>query len=230
MNRAPPEAAASLPPGGATPAARRSRFRGVCLALVLGALAASARADAVDALRDFAREAKSGRASFTQVVTSPDGAKKKTSSGSFDFARPNRFRFAYTKPFEQLIVADGQKVWIYDADLQQASVRSMDKALGATPAALLAGASLEQDFELRALPAAQGLEWVEALPRDKGEGAPLRSLKVGFQGQTLAAIELVDGFGQRSLLSFNGLATNVSHAPETFRFVPPKGVDVLGQP
>jgi len=200
----------------------------LCLALLLAAN--GARADAVEALREFAREAKSGRASFTQVVTSPDGAKKKTSSGSFDFARPNRFRFAYTKPFEQLIVADGQKVWIYDADLQQASVRSMDKALGATPAALLAGSSLEQDFELRALPSAQGLEWVEALPRDKGEGAQLRSLKVGFQGKALAAIELVDGFGQRSLLSFSGLTTNVAHAPEAFRFVPPKGVDVLGQP
>ena len=230
MNRTPPEAAAPLPPRGATPAARLSRFRGVCWAVGLAALAGSARADAVDALREFAREAKSGRASFTQVVTSPDGAKKKTSSGSFDFARPNRFRFAYTKPFEQLIVADGQKVWIYDADLQQASVRSMDKALGATPAALLAGSSLEQDFELRALPAAQGLEWVEALPRDKSEASQLRSLKVGFQGKALAAIELVDGFGQRSLLSFSGLTTNVAHAPETFRFVPPKGVDVLGQP
>ncbi len=201
------------------------------LAATLLVMAVSvARADAADALREFARDAKSGRASFTQVVTSPDGVKKKTSSGSFDFARPNRFRFAYTKPFEQLIVADGQKVWIYDADLQQASVRSMDKALGATPAALLAGSALEQDFELRALPAAQGLEWVEALPRDKSEGAQLRSLKVGFQGKALAAIELVDGFGQRSLLSFSGLTTNVAHAPETFRFVPPKGVDVLGQP
>lgn len=192
--------------------------------------AGAARADAVDSLREFAREAKSGRASFTQVVTSPDGAKKKTSSGSFDFARPNRFRFAYTKPFEQLIVADGLKVWIYDADLQQATVRNMDKALGATPAALLAGGTLERDFELRPLPAAQGLEWVEALPRDKGEGVQLRSLKVGFQGKALAAIELVDAFGQRSLLSFSGLATNVTHAPETFRFVPPQGVDVLGQP
>ena len=230
MNRTPPEAAAPLPPGGATPAARQSRFRGVCLAVACCASAGLARADAVDALREFAREAKSGRAAFTQVVTSPDGAKKKTSSGSFDFARPNRFRFAYTKPFEQLIVADGQKVWIYDADLQQASVRSMDKALGATPAALLAGSSLEHDFELRALPAAQGLEWVEALPRDKSEASQLRSLKVGFQGKALAAIELVDGFGQRSLLSFSGLTTNVAHAPETFRFVPPKGVDVLGQP
>ena len=229
MSRLLPEAAASLAPGRATPATRRSRFRGVCLAVVLGALAGGAKADAVDALREFAREAKSGRASFTQVVTSPDGAKKKTSSGSFEFARPNRFRFTYTKPFEQLIVGDGLKVWLYDADLQQASVRPMDKALGATPAALLAGATLEKDFELRALPAAQGLDWVQATPREKDDNANLQSLRIGFKGKTLAAIELVDGFGQRSRLTFSELVTNQPFAGDAFRFVPPKGVEVLTQ-
>ena len=197
------------------------------LAAVLLVAATGARADAVDALREFAREAKNGRAVFTQVVTSPDGTKKKTSSGSFEFARPNRFRFAYTKPFEQLIIGDGQKVWLYDADLQQASVRPLDKALGATPAALLAGAALEKDFELRALPAAQGLDWVQAIPREKDENANLQSLRVGFKGKTLAAIELVDGFGQRSLLNFSALVTNIALEPQLFRFVAPKGVDVL---
>ena len=197
------------------------------LAAVLLVAATGARADAVDALREFARDAKNGRAVFTQVVTSPDGVKKKTSSGSFEFARPNRFRFAYTKPFEQLIVGDGQKVWLYDADLQQASVRPLDKALGATPAALLAGAALERDFELRALPAAQGLDWVQAIPREKDENANLQSLRVGFKGKTLAAIELVDGFGQRSLLNFSALVTNIALEPELFRFVAPKGVGVL---
>ena len=197
------------------------------LAAVLLVAATGARADAVDALREFARDAKNGRAVFTQVVTSPDGVKKKTSSGSFEFARPNRFRFAYTKPFEQLIVGDGQKVWLYDADLQQASVRPLDKALGATPAALLAGAALERDFELRALPAAQGLDWVQAIPREKDENANLQSLRVGFKGKTLAAIELIDGFGQRSLLNFSALVTNIALEPELFRFVAPKGVEVL---
>ena len=134
-------------------------------AIALASMAA--HADAVQALRDFARDAKTGRAAFTQVVSSADGAKKKSSSGTFEFARPNRFRFAYAKPFEQLIVADGQKVWLYDADLQQASVRAIDQALGATPAALLAGTTLERDFELSAQPSAQGLDWVQALPRVK---------------------------------------------------------------
>ncbi len=196
---------------------------------VLLLCATAVRADAVDALREFARDAMTGRAAFTQVVTSPDGMKKKTSSGSFEFARPNRFRFAYDKPFEQLIVGDGQKVWLYDADLQQASVRAMDKALGVTPAALLAGAAPDKSFELQALPAAMGLDWVQATPRVKDDAANLQSLRVGFKGKTLVAVELIDGFGQRSLLSFRDLITNIAQAPETFRFVPPKGVDVLTQ-
>jgi outer membrane lipoprotein carrier protein len=127
----------------------------------------AARADAVDTLKDFVREVKTGRAAFTQTVTSPDGAKKKNSSGSFEFSRPNRFRFTYTKPFEQVIVADGQKVWIFDADLNQASSRKFSAALGATPAALLAGGSLEADFQLAALPAKDGLEWAQATPKAK---------------------------------------------------------------
>lgn len=202
-------------------------LRILCAALVLGV--GAAHADAVDALREFIRDAKTGRASFTQVVTSPDGAKKKSSAGSFEFARPNQFRFAYRKPFEQLIVGDGQKLWLYDVDLQQVSVRPMDKALSATPAALLAGAALDKDFDLRALPPADGLEWVQATPRTKDENANLQSLRVAFRGKTLAAVEVVDGFGQRSMLSFSDVATNVTLAPETFRFVPPKGVDVLTQ-
>lgn len=193
------------------------------LALAVGA----AWADAVDALREFTREARTGRAAFTQVVTSPDGAKRKTSSGSFEFARPNRFRFAYAKPYEQLIVGDGEKVWLYDVDLQQVTVRAMDQALGATPAALLAGTNLEKDFELKAQSSAQGIDWVQATPRSKSESIGFQSLRVGFKGKALAAIELVDSFGQRSVLSFSDVVTNVTAAPETFRFTPPPGVDVL---
>jgi outer membrane lipoprotein carrier protein len=196
-------------------------------AFLLTLAAAGAQADAVDALREFTREVKTGRAAFTQVVTSPDGAKKKTSSGSFEFARPNRFRFAYAKPYEQLIVGDGEKVWLYDVDLQQVTVRPMDQALGATPAALLAGANLEKDFELKAQPSAQGIDWVQATPRTRNESIGFQSLRVGFKGKALAAIELVDSFGQRSQLNFSEVAANVAPAADTFRFTPPKGVDVL---
>ena len=111
------------------------------LLLLFAFFVSAAHADAVDALREFTRDVKSGRTTFTQIVSSTDNAKKKTSSGSFEFARPNRFRFAYAKPYEQVIVGDGENVWLYDVDLQQVTVRAMDQALGATPAALLAGAA-----------------------------------------------------------------------------------------
>ena len=197
------------------------------VAAVLAAAFLPAHADAVDTLREFAREVKSGRASFTQTVTSPDGAKKKTSSGSFEFARPNRFRFAYSKPFEQLIVSDGAKVWLYDMDLNQVSVRAMSQALAATPAALLAGGAMDKDFELSALPSRDGLDWVQALPRAK-EGS-VASLRIGFRGKALAALEILDAFGQRSLLQFGEVAVNARLGDEVFRFVPPKGADVIEQ-
>jgi outer membrane lipoprotein carrier protein len=198
-----------------------------CAALALAALACAARADAVDTLRAFVRDVQSGSADFTQTVTSPDGARTKTSSGSFEFARPNRFRFAYTKPFEQVIVADGQKVWIYDRDLNQVSSRRLSQALGATPAALLAGGELERDFELRALPDRDGLAWVEATPR--AEGGTLQSVRVGFRGKELAAIEIRDAFGQTSLLRFGKMTTNQPPVASHFQFTIPPGADVIEQ-
>jgi outer membrane lipoprotein carrier protein len=197
------------------------------LAFAASLAAPRALADPVETLRGFARDVKSGHATFTQTVTSPDGAKKKTSSGSFDFARPNRFRFAYAKPFEQTIVGDGEKVWIYDADLNQVSVRKLGLALGATPAALLAGGSLERDFDLANLPARDGLDWAEAKPKAK-EGA-FQSVRVGFKGKDLAALEIMDSFGQKSLLRFDGFSANVPIAADAFRFTPPAGADVIEQ-
>jgi len=194
-------------------------------ALLVASIAA--HADAADTLRAFIRDVNSGRAQFTQTVTSPDGAKKKTSTGSFEFSRPNRFRFAYAKPFEQLIVADGQKVWIFDADLNQASSRKFSSALGATPAALLAGGSLDKDFDLVAVPAKDGLEWVQANPKLK-DGS-FKSVRVGFRGKELAAVEIIDAFDQRSLLQFTQFTPGVSFAPEAFRFTPPAGADVIEQ-
>lgn len=197
------------------------------LAAVLVVAPLAARADGVDTLRTFSREVRSAKASFTQTVTSPDGKRTKTSSGDFEFARPDRFRFAYTRPFEQLIVGDGHKVWIYDADLQQASSRRMSQALGATPAALLAGAALERDFDLQPLPARDGMEWVAAVPKVK-DGA-FQSLAIGFRGGDLAAVDVVDGFGQRSALRFGTLELNPTLRPERFQFKPPAGVEVLEQ-
>ena len=214
-------------------AARRSGRHGACawlapviMALGLGAFG-GARADAVERLRDFAREVQSAQAAFTQTVTSADGARRKVSSGQFEFLRPNRFRFAYTKPYEQLIVADGSKVWIYDADLNQASSRPLSKALGSTPAALLAGAALEQDFVLANDGASDALEWVKATPRAKD--AAFQAVRVGFRGKDLAAIEIIDSFGQRSLLRFSALAAHVALPASRFSFTPPAGAEVVQQ-
>jgi outer membrane lipoprotein carrier protein len=206
-------------------------MKNLLVAIVLGCAGFVAHADSVDTLRAFIRDVNTGRAQFTQTVTSPDGAKKKVSSGSFEFSRPNRFRFAYAKPFEQLIVADGQKVWIYDADLNQASSRKFSSALGATPAALLAGGSLDKDFDLAAVTgkdaAKDGLDWVQANPKTK-DGA-FKSVRVGFKGKDLAAVEIVDAFDQRSLLQFSQFAAGVSFGADAFRFTPPAGADVIEQ-
>lgn len=196
--------------------------------IMAGLLGGVARADAVDALKDFVREVKSGTAKFTQTVNSPDGKRTKVSSGTFEFQRPNQFRFAYLKPFEQLIVGDGQKVWIFDTDLNQASSRKMTAALGSTPAALLAGGNLERDFSLKALASDGGLDWVQANPR-QAEGASFQSLKIGFKGKELAALDIVDGFGQRSKLDFTAVVSNPSLAAERFRFVLPAGADLIEQ-
>ena len=198
-----------------------------CAVVITFAFCAAAEAAPVDTLREFVRDVKSGHAAFTQTVTSPDGAKKKTSAGTFDFARPNRFRFAYAKPFVQSIVADGERVWIYDADLNQVSKRQLGQALGATPAALLAGGALEKDFDLSNLPPRDGLEWAEARPKAK-DGA-FQSVRVGFQGKTLAALEIVDSFGQKSLLRFESFVPNGPIGAETFRFTVPAGADVIEQ-
>ncbi len=197
--------------------------------MAAGLLAAAglAHADAVDTLREFVRDVKSGRAAFTQTVTSTDGARKKISSGQFEFLRPGRFRFVYQKPFEQLIVADGVKVWIYDADLNQASSRKLANALGATPAALLAGSSLDADFALATQPSKDGLEWALATPKVKD--GPFQSMRVGFKGRELATVEIVDSFGQRSMLQFSGFEANVALDEKRFRYAPPAGVDVVEQ-
>jgi outer membrane lipoprotein carrier protein len=210
-------------------AMRRAFAAGVAL---LGlTVSAAVTATPVDTLREFVRDVKTGHAQFTQTVTSPDGAKKKTSSGSFDFARPNRFRFAYAKPFEQTIVADGQTLWLHDVDLNQVTSRKQSQALGSTPAALIAAApdlnALRKDFNLEAAGEKDGLQGVQATPKAK-EGQ-LHSVKVGLRGNELAALEILDSFGQRSVLTFTKMELNAAVPPELFQFKPPQGADVVRQ-
>lgn len=209
---------------------------------VLMGVVGSAHADGALKLRQFVKDVKSAQASFTQTVTSPDGKKSRKSKGSLEFQRPNRFRFAYTTPTEQLIVGDGKQVWLHDVDLNQVTVRPMSESIGATPAALLAGGALDKDFTLRNVPAlsssaataasmplqATSWEWVEALPRHK-EGQ-FQSVRVGFRKGQLAALEILDSFGQRSRLDFAQFESKVALPATRFQFTPPAGADVLRQP
>jgi outer membrane lipoprotein carrier protein len=193
------------------------------------------RAGGLESLENFLRVTKSGRAEFTQLVTSPpkDGAagRAKASAGSFEFARPNRFRFVYRKPFEQTIVADGQTLWLYDVDLNQVTARKQAQALGATPAALIASAgdlrTLQNDFVLADAPDRDGLQWVLATP--KVRDGQLQSVRVGFRGAELAVLEMLDSFGQRSVLTFSTFQSNVALEAANFQFKPPAGADIIRQ-
>lgn len=204
------------------------------LALCMG-LPMAVWADGLQSLENFMRTARAGQAQFTQTVTPPakDGqtSQGKVSSGNFAFQRPGKFKFVYSKPFEQTIVADGKTVWLYDVDLNQVTQRQQAQALGSTPAAILASANdlsaLQKDFALKALPQAEGLQWVEALP--KNTDGQLKSVRVGFDGDALAVMDILDGFGQRSVIRFNQLQVLPALPAGEFQFVPPAGADVMAQ-
>lgn len=195
----------------------------------------SVYANGLDALEAFVKSAKTGRASFTQVVTGPqkDGqaGRTRTSSGSFEFARPSKFRFDYKKPFEQVIVADGQTLWLYDTDLNQVTARRQEAVLGSTPAAVIASApdlvALKKDFDLQSAPDRDGMQWVVATPKNK-EGQ-LHSMSLGFRGNDLAKLEIADALGQRSLITFDKMEINAQVPAERFQFKPPQGAAVVKQ-
>jgi outer membrane lipoprotein carrier protein len=210
---------------------------------LIAASVGTACANGLESLETFVKTVSSGRADFTQVVTAParegQTARSKTSSGTFAFSRPNRFKFLYQKPFEQSIVADGQTLWLYDADLNQVTARKQSAALGSTPAALIAAApdlrALQADFTLAAAPEKDGLEWVVATP--KAKDGQLQAVRVGFragkqpaaQTAELAALEILDSFGQRSVLTFSQVEVNPSLPKDAFQFTSPKGADVIRQ-
>ncbi len=195
--------------------------------------AAAAHADGLGDLENFLRSARTARADFTQVVTAParegQPARSKTSLGTFEFQRPDRFRFQYRKPFEQLIVADGSTLWMHDVDLNQVTARNQKAALGSTPAALVAAGgnlqSLSAAFDLKAAPDADGLQWVEARPR--ATDGQLRLVRVGLRGKQLAVLDIEDGLGQRSVITFADWQSGPGLSAADFRFVPPPGADVI---
>ena len=201
--------------------------------ILIASWAINSTAGGLESLELFVKTVKTGRADFTQVVTSPakegQAPRVKTSSGTFEFARPHRFKFIYTRPFEQSIVADGQTLWLYDADLNQVTARKQSQVLASTPAALIASASdlaaLQADFALQAAPDRDGLQWVVATP--KAKDGQLQSIRVGFRGTDLAALDIEDSFGQRSVLRFGPLQTSPALSADNFQFKPPAGADVI---
>ncbi len=180
----------------------------------------------LERFQSYLRTTQSARGDFEQKVYDKTGRLVQDSHGSFALLRPNRFRWTYAKP-PQVIVGDGERVWIHDADLNQVTVRRVARVLGSTPAALLAGASNIGDaFELKELGPKDGLEWLEARPREKEAG--FERIRLGLASGGVEAMELVDHFGQTTILRFSNVVRNPQIEPGTFRFTPPKGADVLG--
>ena len=189
--------------------------------------AVSAQASSLEQFKGFVSGTQSARAAFEQKVYDKGGKLTQEAKGSFVFQRPGRFRWVYDKPADQVIVGDGERVWIYDRELNQVTVRKLSQALGSTPAALLAGSSdVAKAFELSDAGRRDGLEWLQALPRDREAG--FERVRIGFGADGLQAMELVDHFGQTTVLRFSKLVRNPKVDPKEFRFDPPKGADVLG--
>jgi outer membrane lipoprotein carrier protein len=187
-----------------------------------------AHADSLERFKRFLSDTQSARAAFEQQVYGRDGKLMQDSKGSFVFQRPGRFRWTYAEPVDQLIVGDGERVWIYDRDLNQVTVRKLSRALGSTPAALLAGAAdVEAAFELKDAGQRDGLEWLEARPKERDAGFEL--IRMGFGPAGVQAMELIDHFGHTTRLRFSNLQSNPKVDPAEFRFQPPKGADVLGE-
>jgi len=197
--------------------------------LFLLLLSFPALAGGLDDFLAFNAATKSATARFEQQVFDRAGKVVERASGTFAFQRPGRFRWVYEKPNQQVLVGDGAKLWIHDPDLNQVTVKRVDQAISSTPAALLAGREdITALFTLRDAGAADGLNWVEATPKAQDTG--FERVRLGLQGKTLAAMELHDQLGGRTLLRFSDLKPNVPVPPDTFRFAPPKGADVIEDP
>jgi outer membrane lipoprotein carrier protein len=192
------------------------------------AFASAAAGSGIDQLRAFVDGARTGKATFRQVVAGKSGRVPQVSSGTFAFARPGKFRWSYDKPYAQLLVGDGDKLWIYDRDLNQVIIKKLDRALGATPASLLAGSNaFETNFVLIDGGNTDGIEFVEAEPKSPDTG--FDHIRIGFKENLPRTMELHDSFGQLTQLTFDTFERNPAIDPALFRFSPPPGADVIGK-
>jgi outer membrane lipoprotein carrier protein len=199
------------------------------LLLLLIALAPGvAGASSLEALKALLGQTTTARAHFAQMVLDKNLKMLQQSTGTMQFSRPGKFRWQYDKPHEQLIVSDGSQVWIYDKDLNQVTVRRLDRALGSSPAALLAGSNeIEKSYTLTSIGNQEGLDWLEAVPRSRD--TVFETIRLGFGKAGLEAMELRDQFGQVTVIKFSTIERNTRLPPETFRFTPPKGADVISE-
>ena len=187
---------------------------------------AVATAATIEELKSLLRETSTARSRFAQMVLDKNLKKLQESTGTMQFARPGKFRWEYEKPYQQTIVGDGTRVWIYDKDLNQVTVRKIDVALGSSPAALLAGSNdIDKTYALTATGNQDGLDWIEAVPRTRDN--TFEKVRLGFSKSGLEAMELRDQFGHVTVIKFSAIERNAKIAPETFKFTPPKGADVI---
>ena len=203
-------------------------MRKFLLLMALFALPGLAPAASVESLKALLNDTTTAKGRFAQMVLDRNGKMLQQATGTMQFARPGKFRWEYSKPYEQTIVGDGARLWIYDKDLNQVTVRKLDRALGASPAAILAGSNeIEKSYALKTTGADGGLEWLEATPRAKDTA--FERIRLGFGKTGLEAMELNDPFGQRTVIKFAELERNVKIAPDNFKFAPPKGADVISE-
>lgn len=198
------------------------------LLFLLCLLPGLASAAATDALKVFLTQTQTVKARFAQMVLDKNLKPLQQAQGVMQFSRPGKFRWDYQKPYEQVIVGDGSKLWIYDKDLNQVTVRKLDRALGSSPAALLAGSNdLERDFKLSNVGTEKGLDWLEAVP--KSRDTVFERVRMGFGKSGLEAMELRDQFGQTTVITFADVERNPRIAADVFRFTPPQGADVISE-
>ena len=189
-------------------------------------IALPAGAGSIEKLHAFIEQTRSAKANFSQEVIDSNGSVQQQASGTVQFQRPGKFRWTYDVPYVQVIVGDGEKLWIYDKDLNQVTKRNLDKALGSSPAALLAGADdVDQYFSLNAVGVKKKLDWLEVKPYD--EDSLFEKVRMGFRGNTLEVMELHDHFGQKTTITFSNLQRNPKTSPDLYTFTIPKGADVV---
>ena len=185
--------------------------------------------DAIQRLDKFFSEVNSFEGQFTQIVYDENNQIVQEAHGDVSLNKPGRFRWQYTKPYPQLILADGEYLWIYDEDLLQASAKPIDIALGNAPIMLLTNIRpLTDDFEIKDADVKDGLSWVELTPLV--QDTEFLKIHIGLDNKGVKRMELQDHFSQKTVIEFTNLETNVSFASDQFKFIAPEGVDVVGYP